>query len=170
MRIEISKIAGVNPKHFNFRLRNSFQVQSVYHTDTLVVVIGDFTTQQEQEIIDLYNNTNTMDWTIDSEYMEDFLTEKYELNKIAGANYINRVSAKINLIVQSGLVTVEEAEEYGENTNEVRSELSDGYWHSAYFKHIAYTPINELASIHEEVRVDIRDYVNDKYPQDFQIP
>ena len=169
MKIEIQLNPQVNPKHFNYQVKNLYNAESVYHTDTLAVVIGDFTAQQEQEIIDLYNNTTDLDWSIDNEYMEIFLAEKYEANKIEGSAYISKISAKINLIAQAGTVTVLQAEEYGDNTSTVRADLSHGYWHSAYYKHIAYTPITELTDIHEEIRVYIRNYVNEKYPVDFQI-
>ena len=170
MQIRIEKKEEINQKYFNYKIKNLYQIESIFHNGTEVVVVGDFDEEQEQEIVDLYNSTTDQDWYQDPAFMEDFLTEKYELNKLAAGHYINRISAKMNLIVQSGAVTVEQAEEYGKQTEGVRIELSSGYWHSAYTKHVEYTPISELENIHEEVRLYIRDYVNDKYPADFQIP
>jgi len=169
MQIRIEKKEEINQKYFNYKIKNLYQIESIFHNGVEVVVVGDFDEQQEQEIVDLYNKSAVEDWHQDVSFMEDFLTEKYELNKLAGGDYINRISAKINLIVQSGLVTLEQAEEYGEQTKGVRTELSSGYWHSAYTKHVDYTPISELQDIHEEVRLYIREYVNEKYPLDFQI-
>jgi len=170
MRIEIAKIAKVNPKHFNFKLKKSFEIDVVYHTDDKVVILGDFTAEQEQEIKDLYSEISSQEWHYDLEFMNEFTAEKYSINEEKGRGYKHKISGTLSNMVTAGLITLDQANLYGDGTKKVRENLNDGYWHSAYTEHIKHTPIPELEGIHEEVRIYIRDYVNDKYPTDFQIP
>ena len=64
----------------------------------------------------------------DQEFMDNFVAEKYELNELEGRKYKNLISAKISNMVTMGLITVEQAETYGESTSVVRGFLSEGYW------------------------------------------
>ena len=167
--IEIDRIPEVDPKFFNFKLKNSFQIQSVYHTDNKVVILGDLTLEEKQEILDLYTSVSTQNWSIDLEYMNQFIAEKYSINEEKGRKYKHYISGTLSNMVNAGIVTIEQAEIYGLGTKAVREHLNDGYWHSAYFAHVSFTPAQELQSLHDEIGLYIKDYVNTKYPESFKI-
>jgi len=170
MRIEIAKIAKVNPKHFNFKLKKSFEIDVVYHTDDKVVILGNFTAEQEQEIKDLYSEISSQEWHFDLEFMNEFTAEKYSINEEKGRAYKHVISGTLSNMVTVGLITLDQANLYGDGTKKVRENLNDGYWHSAYFTHIQYTPEIELEDLHEQIRLHIKDHVNTKYPEQFKIP
>lgn len=105
----------------------------------------------------------------DQEFMDNFVAEKYELNELEGRKYKNLISAKISNMVTMGLITIEQAETYGESTSVVRGFLSEGYWHSAYFAITSFIPPEALLVIHNELKDYIKNYVNLKYPIQFKI-
>jgi len=105
----------------------------------------------------------------DEAYLIEFIKEKYKINGDSGKDYVLTITAKLNLYIQSGIVTVEEAEDYANNTENVIRELNRGYWHSAYFYLISYVPIEKFSILHLDIKEVIKSYVNDKYPPVFKI-
>ena len=68
-----------------------------------------------------------------------------------------------------GIISVTEAETYGKLTAKVRAFLTEGYWHSAYYEHIKIIPDFTLEALHLEIKTYIKEYVNAKYPSQFNI-
>ena len=106
----------------------------------------------------------------DEDYLVQFLKERYISNAENGSDYVFVITAKVNLNIQNGLITLEQGTTYGNLVDETINELKKGYWHTAYFKQDALTPENELLTLHNEIKQYIKDYVNEKYPEPFKIP
>ncbi len=103
------------------------------------------------------------------DYLVNFLKEKYILNAENGSDYVYVITAKINLNIQNGVITLEQGTEYANSVNLVINDLKKGYWHTAYYYHNAITPETELTTLHNEVKEYIKNYVNTKYPEPFKI-
>jgi len=106
---------------------------------------------------------------VDQDYMDEFVAEKYAVNEEEGRKYKNLVSAKITNRITSGIIPIEVANQYTQDIETLRSHLSEGYWHSAYYADLDYTPPIEVQEIHNEVKEYIKSYVNEKYPPNFAI-
>ena len=124
---------------------------------------------KEPQIFGLTNTDTDYELYDDQNYLDEFVAEKYAINQTEGQLYKHLISAKITNMVTNEMLTAEQSQIYSSQTKEARNFLSEGYWHSAYFKLIEFTPITELAQLHEEVRIYIKDYVNTKYPPNFSI-
>ena len=105
----------------------------------------------------------------DEDYLVNFLKEKYILNAENGSDYVYVITAKINLNIQNGVITLEQGTNYANSVNLVINDLKKGYWHTAYYYHNAITPETELTTLHNEVLGYIKNYVNTKYPEQFKI-
>lgn len=105
----------------------------------------------------------------DEDYLISFLKEKYILNADAGSDYVYVITAKINLNIQNGVITLEQGTNYANSVNLVINDLKKGYWHTAYYYHDAITPETELLTLHNDVKDYIKNYVNEKYPIQFKI-
>jgi len=105
----------------------------------------------------------------DEDFLVDFLKEKYILNAENGSDYVYVITAKINLSIQNGDITLEEGTNYGNSVNLVINDLKKGYWHTAYYYHDAIQPDTVLIKLHNEIKDFIKNYVNDKYPEAFRI-
>ena len=105
----------------------------------------------------------------DEDYLVNFLKEKYILNAENGSDYVYVITAKINLNIQNGVITLEQGTNYANSVNLVINDLKKGYWHTAYYYHNAITPEAELTTLHNEVLEYIKSYVNTKYPEQFKI-
>lgn len=103
------------------------------------------------------------------DYLVSFLKEKYILNAENGSDYVYIITAKINLNIQNGIITLEQGTTYGNSVNLVINDLKKGYWHTAYYYHDAITPEADLLALHNEIKQYIKDYVNEKYPIEFKI-
>ena len=105
----------------------------------------------------------------DEDYLVNFLKEKYIINAENGSDYVYIITAKINLNIQNGVITLEQGTNYGNSVNLVINDLKKGYWHTAYYYHDAITPEADLLTLHNEIKQYIKDYVNEKYPIQFKI-
>ena len=105
----------------------------------------------------------------DEDYLISFLKEKYILNAEAGSDYVYIITAKINLNMQNGVITLEQGTNYGNSVNLVINDLKKGYWHTAYYYHDSITPDPALTTIHNDIKEYIKNYVNSKYPEPFKI-
>ena len=105
----------------------------------------------------------------DEDYLVNFLKEKYILNAENGSDYVFVITAKINLNIQNGLITIEQGTNYANSVNLVINDLKKGYWHTAYYYHDAITPDPALTTIHNDIKEYIKNYVNSKYPEPFKI-
>jgi len=126
-------------------------------------------TWKEPEVFALSPPDEDYELFIDQDYMDEFVAGKYQINEEEGRKYKNLLSAKMTNRITMGQITLEDAEEYSIETEQTRRHLSEGYWHSAYYSHIAYTPTVALQDIHNEVEQKIREYVNSKYPLLFHV-
>ncbi len=105
----------------------------------------------------------------DEDYLISFLKEKYIINADNGSDYVYIITAKINLNIQNGVVTLQQGTDYANSVNLVINDLKKGYWHTAYYYHIAITPEADLLPIHNDIKEYIKEYVNTKYPEPFKI-
>ena len=105
----------------------------------------------------------------DEDYLISFLKEKYIINAENGSDYVYVITAKINLNIQNGVITLDQGTKYANDVNLVINDLKKGYWHTAYFYHDAITPDSELLTLHNEIKEYIKNYVNEKYPEQFKI-
>lgn len=105
----------------------------------------------------------------DLNYLIDLGAESYKDSIDKGKDYVSKIASTLNVYARVGLITVSEANQYGIDTNPVTGELNKGFWHSAYYEHINITPPKNLETLHEEVRLYIRDYVNSNYGGVFSI-
>jgi len=105
----------------------------------------------------------------DEDYLISFLKEKYILNAEAGSDYVYIITAKINLNMQNGVITLQQGTDYANSVNLVINDLKKGYWHTAYYYQDAITPDPALTIIHNDIKEYIKNYVNSKYPEPFKI-
>ena len=109
----------------------------------------------------------------DSEYSKEFIKSKYYVNEANGKDMTFEVSATIVVLVEEGLVSATESNDYSVAVRPVLTELTNGFFHSAYYEALqvdmsSYSP--SVVQVHNDVVDEIRDYVNDKYPPQFAIP
>ena len=157
-------------KQFNFHIKNLYDVQSIIHTEIEVVIVANITEPQKTEIENYYNSLNGFaSFYLDPEYGDVFVANKYGVNEDNGRLYNHLITAKITNMVTGGLITPEEAEIYSSETYKTRSLLREGYWNSAYYELISKTVDPKLSTITNEAIEHIKDYVNDKYPDNFNI-
>jgi len=168
MIIEISKSESVNGKQFNFYIKNKYSVSSIVTDSENVIVTGEFTEDQENEVREYYQELSE-GVVVDLEFSEKQTKEQYIKNADAGIDYVFEVSSKLLIMVQTGQVTVVEAEGYGKDCEEVNENLHKGYFHSAYLVHVSITPSSKFTDVHEEIRLFIVNYVNSNYPPVFHI-
>ena len=168
MKFEIEIKEEVSQNQFNFYLHNNYEIFSIVPYNGIISISANITEIEKTEIEDYYSLLDS-NFVLDTEYFESFLIDKYKINSETGKEFVFKITAKLNVLIQSATVTIEQAENYGLGTGNVITELERGYFHSAYFKLIEFTPITELAQLHEEVRIYIKDYVNTKYPPNFSI-
>ncbi len=124
---------------------------------------------KEPEVFASESPSNDYELVTDENYLVSFLKEKYILNADNGSDYVYVITAKINLNIQNGVITLEQGTEYANSVNLVINDLKKGYWHTAYYYHDAITPETELITLHNEVKEYIKNYVNTKYPEPFKI-
>lgn len=105
----------------------------------------------------------------DIDYLISLGTESYKESIEKGKDYVSKIASTLNVYARVGMITVSEANQYGISTNPVTSELNKGFWHSAYYEHVSINPPKSLEQLHEEVRLYIRDYVNENYGGVFSI-
>ncbi len=124
---------------------------------------------QEPEIIADEAPSDLYEEYFNEDYLISFLKEKYVLGAENGKDYVLTITAKLSLYIEMGTISIEEGEAYGAGTNNVINELNKGYWHSAYFMHIAFVPDSKLQNLHDEVSQYIKEYVNTYYPAIYKI-
>lgn len=168
MRLEIEKIDFVNHSYFNDWLSATFDGCSSYCQADNLIINGSFNDEQIDEIKAKYSSFAT-DMFSDDDLMIKFLSDKYRINAETGSDYVFDLSAKMNLLIQKEIVTIEEAELYCEQTSHAINELKKGYFHSAYKFHVQVLPIAPLQDLHDEVASYLKNYVNEKYPENFHI-
>ena len=105
----------------------------------------------------------------DEDFLISFLKDKYILNADAGTDYVYSITAKINLNIQNGVISVGQGTNYANDMNLVINDLKKGYWHTAYYYQDAITPEPALRTIHNDIKDYIKNYVNSKYPESFKI-
>ena len=105
----------------------------------------------------------------DEDFLISFLKDKYILNADAGTDYVYSITAKINLNIQNGVISLGQGTNYANDMNLVINDLKKGYWHTAYYYHDAITPEPALTTIHNDIKEYIKNYVNSKYPEPFKI-
>ena len=168
MKFEIQENDLANNNHFNFYLKSNYDLLSISYKDDKVLITSNVSETKKNEIIAFYDGLDG-DFTSDTEYMESFLIEKYKVSAEKGREYIFLVTAKINIMVQLGHITLVEAEEYGVGVSTTLNELERGYWHSSFNSAFAYAPIASMVVLHNEVTSYIKNYVNTIYPDNFHI-
>jgi len=157
-------------KQFNFHLMHKYDVQSIIHTDSEVLIVANITEDQKTEIEEYYNSLDGFaSFYLDPDFGDGWVAIKYEINEEEGRKYKHLISAKIINMVTSGSISSEEAEEYSRKTSVVRQYLGEGYWNSAYYEIINLKVSGSLSALHFEIMGDIKKYVNDKYPDNFKI-
>ena len=165
MKIETRE--GIDHNYVNKYLSDNFNGLSSYVSDGFYYVNGELTPDDEAQIKSFYNNLQP--YTYENDYMVSFLKEKYYINAEMGTEYSHEISAKTVMMIQNGDITLEDAAINEDKGTKVIEELRKGYWHSAYLAHVSYEPISQLESIHEEIRIHLKNYINDKYPQTFHV-
>jgi hypothetical protein len=168
MKISIAINNSAHQKQFNYHIKKLYDIQSIIHKQNEVDIVGNITNEQKLEIENYYNSLDGS-FHLDAEYMQYFLKDKLILTAESGKDYIFEITARIHGLISSQLITIEQGENYLKGIDEVENELSKGYFHSAYFLHITYIPENQLLSLHEEIRIFIKNYVNTVYPPNFNI-
>ena len=169
MIFNITEKVEANQKQFNYNINKQYDIQSIVNYNGVITITANITELEKVEI-EVYYDSLSPDFTTDSEYFQTYLKEAYIINSINGEDLVFENTAKLNISIRLGVITVVEGEAYGEQVKDVSSELNQGYFHSAYYKHIAVTPIISLQSFHDDVTVYLKDYVNTNYPIDFHIP
>ena len=105
----------------------------------------------------------------DEAILVPFLKEQYKKNVENGNDYVLEMTAKINLSIQNGVISVTQGTEYGNSANLVINDLKKGFFHTAYYYHIAIIPDSDLLPLHNDVRDYLKNYVNTYYPEPFHI-
>ena len=168
MKFEIDIKEEVNQKQFNFNIKRDFEIESIVCYKEKIQISGKISEDQKETIISYYDSLIT-DFSQDTEYLKHFLKEKYILNAENGKDFVFENTAKLNILIQSGALTIEEAENYGEQVDKATNELLKGYFHSAYTKHVNVEVPNGLTVFHQEATDFIKNYINTKYPINFHI-
>ena len=82
MKFEIQENELANNNHFNFYLKNNYDLLSISYNGDKVLVSANVSETQKNEIITFYDLLNG-DFTTDDDYLESFLIDKYkEFNEI----------------------------------------------------------------------------------------
>ena len=168
MKFEIQENELANNNHFNFYLKNNYDLLSISYNGDKVLVSANVSETQKNEIITFYDLLNG-DFTTDDDYLESFLIDKYKINAEKGLEYVFLITAKLGLLIQNETITIVEAETYGSLVSSVFIELERGYWHSAFNCAFNYTPISSISNLHNDLLYNIKNYVNTKYPEQFHI-
>jgi hypothetical protein len=157
-------------KQFNYHLKKLYNIQSIIHTESEVLIVANITEVEKTEIENYYNLLNGYaSFYLDPEFGDEFVAGKYGINEEEGRKYNHLITAKITNMVTGGLLTPEEAEEYSLQTYQTRSFLREGHWNSAYYELISKVVDSKLMEITNEAIEHIKNYVNDKYPDNFNI-
>lgn len=128
-----------------------------------------FEWKEPQIIMD--SQPEDLDYVIydDKEYLIEVLKDKYIINAEKGSDYVYVMTAKINLNIQTGIITLKQGTDYATQGGPVINDLKKGYWHTAYYYHIAIQPEEELIDLHNEIKEYIKNYVNTTYTEAFRI-
>ncbi len=157
-------------KQFNYHIKNLYDVQSIVHKDDEVLIVANITEEQKTEIEEYYNSLNGFSsFHLDPEFSDGWVASKYEINEEEGRKYNHLITAKITNMVTGGILTPEEAEQYSLDTYQTRSFLREGHWNSAYYELTSKVVDPKLSAITNEAIEKIKNYVNDKYPSNFNI-
>jgi len=165
MKIETKE--GIDHNYVNKYLSDNFNGLSSYVSDGFYHINGDLTSEQEDQINSFYDGLQP--YVFEDDYMVSFLKEKYYINEERGIEYCHEISAKTVMMIENGEISLDEAAINQDKGTKVIDELRKGYWHSAYLAHVSYEPIAKLQSIHEEIRIYLKNYINDKYPPTFHV-
>ena len=167
MKIEIVEKEGIDQKQFNFFLKNNYSVSSIVPYKGVIKIDADVNEVQKSEITDYYEAM--IEGFNSTEYLQKFLKDKYIINSETGKDFVFEMTSKLSVLIQTGQITIQEAENYGVLVEKTTRELNQGYFHSAYFAQIEISPIQEILPLHNETVAYIKDYVNEKYPIQFHI-
>ena len=165
MKLNINPLA--DGKYFNYWLHKNYTIQSIVTYDGKVFINGDFTQNDEKDIVDFYNAM--LPFQFEADYMVEFLKGKYALNAERGQEYANEISAKIVMLIEDNIISLEEAIVETEKNQKTIKELRQGYYHSAYLAHVAVTPIVAFSELHEEIKNNLKEYINNHYPVSFHV-
>ncbi len=78
---------------------------------------------KEPEVFALEQPDKDYEQINDEDYLVNFLKEKYILNAENGSDYVYVITAKINLNIQNGLITLEQGTNYANSVNLVINDL-----------------------------------------------
>lgn len=157
-------------KQFNYHIKHLYDIQSIIHTEIEVLIVANITEVEKTEIENYYNSLNGYaTFYLDPEFSDEFVASKYGINEEEGRKYNHLITAKITNMVTGGILTAEEAENYSLQTYQVRSFLREGHWNSAYYELISKVVDTKLSTITNDAIEHIKNYVNTKYPPNFNI-
>jgi len=162
----INQRPEIDGKYFNWWLYKNYAVNSIVTSAGKITIQGQILKEQEAEIGNFYQSLTP--YGFEPEYMTVFLQGKYELNCERGAKYAHQITAKMVMLIESGL-SLERANSQALESKKVLTELMQGHWHDAYKAHVSYEPIPELLEMHEEITEYLKEYVNNYYPQQLRV-
>lgn len=169
MTFEINLIQEVDQKQFNYHVKNLHgeKINSIIPYKGKITIKGDLTEEEKTEIEVYYASLEG--GLADLDYSQQQAKDQYIKNADTGKDYVFEISSKLLVMVYSGQVSIDQAEAYGNTCEKINKDLNQGYFHTAYLEHSSITPITEIVSLHEEIRIFIKNYINTNYSEIFHV-